>query len=120
MRGSRQMSRATLGLAAAAFFTLLGAGSQDAAAADRRILVINDTSVPLVTFNASNVTRKSWEEDILGQRVLPPGERVVVNINDGSGSCRFDLRAIFADKDVVIRRDFNVCTQTYWRIYNRQ
>lgn len=118
--GSRLVSRAALGLGAAAVLTLLGAGSQEAAAADRRILVINDTSVPMITFNASNVTRKSWEEDILGQRVLNPGDRVVVNINDGSGSCRFDLRAIFADKDVVVRRDFNVCTQTYWRIYNRQ
>lgn len=114
-----ELSRAALGLAGAALFTLFGAGVQEAAAADRRILVINDTSVPMVTFNASNVTRRSWEEDILGQRVLNPGERVVVNINDGTGSCRFDLRAVFADKDVVVRRDFNVCTSTYWRIFNR-
>lgn len=116
--GSRQMSRAGLGLAAGAVLALLGA-TQEAAAADRRIELINDTSVAMVTFNASNVNRRSWEEDILGQRVLNPGDRVIVNINDGSGSCRFDLRAVFADKDVVVRRDFNVCTNTYWRIFNR-
>ena len=111
-------ARRTLGLALAASLGILGAAAP-ASAADRRIELINDTNVALVTFNASNVTRRSWEEDILGQRVLPPGERVVVNINDGSGSCRFDLRAIFSDKDVVVRRDFNVCTNAYWRIYNR-
>lgn len=118
MTGLEMGARNLAGLALAAALTVLGADA--ATAADRRIKLINDTNVAMVTFNASNVTRRSWEEDILGQRTLAPGEEVIVNINDGSGSCRFDLRAIFADKDVVIRRDFNVCTQSYWRIYNRQ
>lgn len=103
---------------------LFGAAAQDAVAQsrdgrDRRIELINDTSVDLVTFNASRVDVNTWQEDILGRRVLRPGERVTVNIDDGTSGCLYDLRAIFADKDVVTRRKFDVCSAGYWRIYNR-
>ena len=34
---------------------------------------------------------------------------VVVDFDDGTGACLFDIRARFADGDVVDRRQINVC-----------
>lgn len=113
-----ESSRRALGLTVAAG-PALGALAGHASAADRRVAVINDTNVVMVEFNVSNVGSQSWEEDILDQEVLGAGERVTVNINDGTGACKFDLRAVFEDKDVVIRRNFNICEETSWRICNR-
>ena len=56
----------------------------DALALDRRIRLINDSSDTIVEFHASNTGRGRWEEDILGQQVVPPGRSVVINLNDGS------------------------------------
>ncbi|MFC7551600.1 hypothetical protein ACFQU7_03700 [Pseudoroseomonas wenyumeiae] len=44
-----------------------------AKAADRRVEVVNASRQDLREFYASNTKRGSWEEDILGEDVLPPG-----------------------------------------------
>ncbi len=62
-----------------------------AAAQDRRVRIINASNVIVNSFQASNTSRKSWEEDILGSSVLAPGQSVMVNINDGTGACMFDF-----------------------------
>jgi hypothetical protein len=49
------------------------------------------------------------EEDILGRNVLPSGRSIVINIDDGSGSCRFDFLAVLEGGRRVEQRDFNVC-----------
>lgn len=88
----------------------------NAEAADRRIKVINKSDYPMVKFQASNTKRKSWEEDILGDKTLMPGQSVIVNIDDGSGSCMFDLRATFEGSRKAEKRGVNVCTMTSWTI----
>ena len=85
-------------------------------AADRHIKVINRTSYTLQRLYGSNIERWGWEEDILGSRVLLPGYWVNVNFDDGSDHCRFDLRAVFSNGAVVIRRNVNVCTTETWTI----
>lgn len=83
-------------------------------AEDRRVTVINETSHTIVRFYASNVERGNWEEDILGNRTLKPGQSVRVNVDDGSGHCKFDFRADFEDGDKLVRNGINVCqTSTY-------
>lgn len=72
----------------------------------------------MLMFHASNVGTETWEEDILGRDVLRPGQSMLVDINDGTGYCRFDLRATFSDGDRVVRRRFNVCHETTWRVYD--
>ncbi len=84
---------------------------------NRVVTIGNYTGVTMTRFYASNISRTTWEEDILGSSVLPSGSSVNVNIDDGSGACLFDLRAVFADGDEVIENNFNVCRQSSWSVY---
>lgn len=83
---------------------------------DRRVRVINRTSSPIYHFYASNVDSDSWEEDILGDRVIPPGRSAVVNIDDGTGHCFYDLKVVLLNERYAIKRKFNVCTQASWTV----
>jgi len=90
--------------------------AQSAVAEDRRVRVINETSVTMVRLYGSNVGTDDWEEDILGSDVLEPYSSMMVNFDDGTGYCMFDLKAVFSDGDVVIRRRLNVCETSSWRV----
>ncbi|MBX9802147.1 MAG: hypothetical protein K2Y04_05200 [Caulobacteraceae bacterium] len=82
---------------------------------DRRVVIINATGVTMTHFYASNSGRNDWEEDILGQDVLPSGDRVRINIDDGSGACIYDFKARFSDGDELIRYRINVCEISEYR-----
>jgi hypothetical protein len=87
-----------------------------AVAADRRVRIINDSNVTLNRFYASNAGRRSWEEDILGRSVLPAGRSVMINIDDGTGACIFDFKAVLANGRTVESYGMNVCQITSWTI----
>jgi hypothetical protein len=53
---------------------------------------------------------------VLGADVLRPGASVRVNWDDGSCACLFDFKAVYANGTETIRRRFNVCTESTWRI----
>jgi hypothetical protein len=108
------MSKMTMLVAAAATFAVFSAGPSEAL--DRRVKVINNSSSIMTKFQASNKASKSWEEDILGDDVLKPGQSVMVNINDGTGYCVFDLRATFKGGATVVRRNINICQVASWTI----
>lgn len=76
---------------------------------DRRVTIINNTGFTIVRFYGSNTGSGSWEEDILGDDVLPSGSSVVINFDDSTGYCMFDFRAEFEDGDVLERSKVNVC-----------
>lgn len=80
-----------------------------AAAEDRRVTIINSTSTTMKMFFASNVGAKKWEEDILGQDVVLPGDSIGINVDDGTGHCRYDFRAVFDDGKESVKHDVNVC-----------
>ncbi len=110
---------AALALAAVAFapgieFT----APADAQNLNRRVRIINNTRFVMTNFQASNVRRRSWEEDMLGRSVVQPGGSFVANINDGTGFCMFDLRAKFQGGRQAERRNVNVCTVSSWTINN--
>jgi hypothetical protein len=98
-------------------FVLVGlAGGASADDLDRRVEIVNNTGVTIVAFFGSHVDAKTWEENIFDGNVLPSGRSVVVNFDDGTGYCVFDLRAEFADGDVLEEPDVNICeigTYTY-------
>jgi hypothetical protein len=97
---------------------LLAQMSPEAQALDRRVRVINNTSYTMTHFYASNITRRGWEEDILGDDVLISGSSLRVNIDDGTGHCRFDLKAVFANEAKVIRNNVDVCRIGSWTIHD--
>ncbi|WP_404405738.1 hypothetical protein [Pelagibacterium halotolerans] len=106
-----------LGLSLALTAILLTVQAQ-AQSYDRRVTIENFTSVTMTYFYASNVDRATWEEDILGNSVLPSGNSVVINIDDGSGYCLYDFRAIFADGSEAIRSGVNVCEVGVYTYYD--
>ena len=84
---------------------------------DRRVKIINDTSFTLRQLYGSNVGSDKWEEDVLGNDTIQPGGSWTVNFDDGSCYCYFDFKAVFSDNTSTVRRRYNVCTSTEWRIY---
>lgn len=89
-----------------------------AQAANRHVDVKNDTGESLTEFYASVTQTNEWEEDILGDQVIETGETFDINIDDGSGSCLYDFKAVFEGGDVLVRKNINVCevaTYTYSR-----
>ena len=99
------MKKLVAGLALAFF----AAGVVDATALDRRVQINNESSYDIYEFYASNTGTNSWEEDILGDDILPAGHSVMINIDDGTGYCKFDFLAVFEDGDEVVSADNNVC-----------
>lgn len=97
-------------IAALSLATALFALTNSAAMAlDRRVQINNLTSYTIVEFYASNTGTTDWEEDILGSDVLPAGSSVMINIDDGSGYCKYDFLAVFDDGEQLVSADNNVC-----------
>lgn len=80
------------------------------ASANRHVLIVNRTGRTIYRFYGSNVSRSSWEEDILGNSVLASGNSLDINFDDGSGYCNFDFKVEFADGSSYVRNNINVCT----------
>ena len=96
---------AALTLATALFASTIGS----AVAMERKVQINNQTSYTIVEFYASNTGTSDWQEDILGSDVLPSGSSVSINIDDGSGYCKYDFLAVFDDGDQLVSADNNVC-----------
>ena len=67
-------------------------------------------------FHASNTGRTRWEEDILGRRVLRPGDSVIINLDDGSGYCRFDFKTVMESGRSLVKRNIDICKLETYRI----
>jgi hypothetical protein len=87
----------------------LASGVVNASALDRRVQINNVSSYTIVEFYASNTGTQNWQEDILGSNVLPAGSSVMVNVDDGTGYCKYDFLAVFDDGDQAVSADNNVC-----------
>ena len=85
-------------LALVASLALLGGGAQRALADDPRdFTLVNGSQVTIreVYVSASDV--QSWQDDVLGADVLPPGDRVNIRFNPtdaDAGKCVYDIRVI--------------------------
>jgi hypothetical protein len=102
-RASRRLGCAAVAIAFAAGFAV------PAAAVDRRVRVVNDSTRDIVRFFAANVDRSQAMENLLGEDILPAGGSLVLNFEDGSGYCRFRFRAVFDDGVTLSRDSVNVC-----------
>ena len=80
---------------------------------DRRVAVVNARSAPMTRLYGARTATSDWEENILSEP-LPPGSRIVVNFDDGTGACNFDFRAVFKDKQIVYKWNINVCEESEW------
>jgi len=96
-------------ISAAVAVAVLVASVVPAAALDRHVNIVNKTGFSIVEFYASSVGQDTWEENILGADEVPPGGNVNVNIDDGTGYCKYDLKVVFSDGDEVVKNAMNVC-----------
>jgi hypothetical protein len=98
------------------------AGSQGAFAQgdglNREMYLVNRSDSSIIGFYASNIGTNSWEENILSGEELDPGYRVRMNLDDGTGYCRFDFKTVFQDGSYVIRRNVDVCQLVDYTITN--
>ncbi|MCJ2035667.1 hypothetical protein [Methylobacterium sp. J-068] len=91
--------------ACAALYLLAG----PAGAANRKVDIVNKTGMAISHFYASSTGTDDWEEDILGRDVVDTGETFEIDIDDGTGACRFDFKAVFDNGKSIIRKNINVC-----------
>lgn len=82
---------------------------------NRRVRMINATSYTIQRLYGSNVNVRTWQEDVLGDSVLRPGNSQVVNWDDGSCLCEFDIKAVYSDGDTSIKSAIDVCRLTSFR-----
>jgi len=88
---------------------LSSALSNPALALNRWVELVNHTDHSLVKFFASNEDRSDWGHDRLGRHVIDPNHSIQRNIDDGSGYCMYDFKAVFDDGDVLTDFGINVC-----------
>ena len=95
--------------AGAILCVLEAATGPPASALDRHIEFVNDTRMAIVEIYVSPVGVRRWDQDLLGDGILPLASSALISIHDGTGYCRFDVKAVFDDGTTHIRRDVNVC-----------
>ncbi len=106
---------AALAVVGVAFAVAGAAEAQSKDGHDRRVMIINDRSSDMLRLYGSRTTSGEWEESIF-TTPLRTGAKRVINFDDGTGACLFDLRAIFRDDLTVHQWSFNVCREEYWRV----
>lgn len=79
---------------------------------NRRVSVHNHTGETIYYVYWSNTGDDSWREDRLGSDVLLDDEEWDVEVDDGSGACRFDFKVRTASSREVVRNNINVCETT--------
>jgi hypothetical protein len=85
------------------------ATASNAAAANRHVLVVNETNHTLTNLYASSINDSHYHGDWLGRSVIRPGESLVIDFDDGAGACLMDVKGVFSDETSVTNR-YNVCT----------
>jgi hypothetical protein len=81
----------------------------------------NKTNRNIERFYASPANVSSWEEDILGTQVLPPGQKTKITIEDGRQDCMYSFRARLGpalDGSVgsgdMVQSQVNICDLNDW------
>ncbi|HEX3481257.1 MAG TPA: hypothetical protein VHT91_39865 [Kofleriaceae bacterium] len=79
--------------------------------------IINHASLPIYHLYISNVDADMWGPDQLGwDQTIAPGRYRVFNVDDGTGHCRYDFKAVLSDGRYAITHNVNVCTQASWTV----
>ncbi len=95
--------------AASILYMLHSAIGPPAQAWDRSVLVTNEARIAIVEVYAANAGSGDWQQDILGEDFLQPGQSVLINIDDGMAYCRYDFKTVFDDGTSVVCRNVEVC-----------
>jgi hypothetical protein len=105
-------NRTALAALAMAFISTSAAAAADDK--NRKITLENVSSETIRELYAAPVTAKTWEEDLLGQKTLAPGQSISANIDNGTTECHYDLKVVLGDGKSIEQRNINVCAITKW------
>jgi len=101
-------------LALSACSTGGGVTSSTSDGRNRVMDITNNTGVTMMRFFASNTGQSTWGPDQLGTTGMSSGSGRRINFDDGTGACRYDFKAVFADGDILTTSDVNVCVESGW------
>ena len=80
-----------------------------ASGGERHLRLQNDTREPIVEIHVSDAGAGRWQDDLLGADFLPPGNSVLVEIDDRNGHCRVDVKMVLDDGRDIVDRGVDVC-----------
>jgi len=106
----RNTLRLVTGIAAATAIATPASAAPDGK--NRKVTVVNESGQTLRELYASPTTATTWEEDLLGTRILVTGKSIVANIDNGTTECYYDLKAVLANGKAVEQRKINVCASS--------
>ncbi len=78
-------------------------------AGEQDFVLVNNTGLTIQAFYCSPNNTDDWEEDVLGQDVLPDGESVEITFATDTEECLWDLMIVDEDGDKVYWQDINLC-----------
>lgn len=87
---------------------------------DRRIRIHNNTGKRIVELYGSPIDDPNYHYNMIRgpSQWIRAGETRLADIDDGTGYCRYDLKAVDAAGNVAERLNANVCELTDWYIYD--
>jgi len=83
---------------------------------DRHVDIVNETGRVIYGFYSTNKSVTHWGRDLLGSNVVQPGQGTRINLDDGTGYCVFDLKAVLDNGRVIERYRVGVCTVGTWYV----
>ena len=84
--------------------------------ASRPVTIVNATDKTIVFLYEAPRCCDIWEEDMLGDRKLAPGEQVRADLGDFNGECFFSLYVQFEDGTRGTWPEFNACETREYRL----
>lgn len=106
--------RVAAAMAICAAFTLPQlaiAGSQD-------FTLVNKTGYEIGEVYVSPAKSADWEDDVLGQDVLPDGDRVDISFSRDTDACYWDMKVVYTiDSTSAEWERFNLCEVSKIKIY---
>lgn len=108
-------------LAGLALATVLAAPSVASAQAKQNFTLVNKTGYTISEVYVAPSKSKSWEEDILGQDVMPNATTVDIRFSRKDKTCMWDLKVVYDDGESAEWDNFNLCQVSKITIsYNRK
>jgi hypothetical protein len=98
------MAIVIVGLAATAVVARQ-AGKQD-------FVLVNQTKLEIHEVYVSASDKDDWEEDILGEDVLPDGDKVTIHFSKREKACVYDLKVVNEKKKEFVWEDIDLCKAT--------
>lgn len=77
---------------------------------NRNVTLINQSGDTIMYLYWSNTSQDAWGQDQLGNDVLPDGQSVAANVDDGTGACEFDMMAVTSSGRQITQQAVNVCS----------